>query len=311
MATVRELRQQAKAKRVKGYGKMNKAKLLGALGMTEEAKAHKSMATRRKAAAYHATQAADGSSGKKALAKSRIKRSIKSALDAHQKQLGRELTQDEKRTVAAKAIKNAAADIKAGKTENRPKKGGGKGNMAPSQAKTGLSDAQESMISSHMEAAKAGKKPTTPTRVLHDGKEHWLEMKSKDGQMGALPISADGTADPKRAKFGSQWEAHQKGMKTVKDVTASEKTKLSSAQTEMIAAHIEGAKAGKKPTMPTRVLHDGKEHWLEMQAKDGQVGAVPIGVDGKADAKRGKFGKSWQEHQKGMAVARDFGSKKK
>lgn len=123
MATVQELRKLAKARKVPKYSRMTKPQLLGALGMSSEKKAHQSDTTRRNAIAAHAKHIGGDSATQKAIIKGRITRAIKRELTSQEKGLGRKLTQEEKRSVAVKAIATEAKAIKAGKPENKPKRG--------------------------------------------------------------------------------------------------------------------------------------------------------------------------------------------
>ena len=135
---VRELRQQAKARKIPKYYRMDKAQLLSALGLHDEAKAHKSQATRRKAVAFNSTKEGGDSSVRKAQVKGRILRSIKRAMTAKGKSLGRTLTQQEKRIVAAKALATEVKAIRAGQPENKPKRGNGQPKKVKQIAKRGI-----------------------------------------------------------------------------------------------------------------------------------------------------------------------------
>jgi len=123
---VRELRSQAKARKIPKYYKLGKAQLLSALGMSAEAKAHKSQATRRKAIAFNASKEGGDSSVKKAQIKGRILRSVKRGITAEEKKQGRNLTQEEKRTVATRALASEVKAIRSGAPEMKPKRGGAK-----------------------------------------------------------------------------------------------------------------------------------------------------------------------------------------
>ena len=128
---VKELRQQAKARKIPKYYKLGKAQLLSALGMSAEAKAHKSQATRRKAIAFNATKEGGDSSVKKAQVKGRIVRSIKRGLVAEEKKQGRALTQEEKRTVATRALASEVKAIKSGKPEQKGRQKAAKNSVKP------------------------------------------------------------------------------------------------------------------------------------------------------------------------------------
>jgi len=135
---VRELRQQAKARKIPKYYRMGKARLLSALGLSAEAKAHKSQATRRKAIAFNATKEGGDSSVRKAQVKGRILRSIKRAMTAKEKSLGRTLTQQEKRAIAAKALAVEVKAIRSGTPESKPKRGNAQ-NLKPAAKKAAKS----------------------------------------------------------------------------------------------------------------------------------------------------------------------------
>ncbi|MBD2406539.1 MULTISPECIES: hypothetical protein [Leptolyngbya] len=97
---------------------MNKSQLLSALGMSSEAKAQKSQSTKRKAIEVHSRTLSEGNATKRAQIKGRITRAVKRELDAAKKS-GKELSQDEKRAIAAKALAKEVKAIKAGKPEKQ------------------------------------------------------------------------------------------------------------------------------------------------------------------------------------------------
>jgi len=143
---VQQLRQTAKQRyargqgqrNLKGYSRLGKAALLSKLGLHDEARAHKSQATRRKAIAFNATKEGGDSSVRKAQVKGRILRSIKRAMTAKEKSLGRELTQQEKRAIAAKALAVEVKAIRSGKPEMKPKRGNAQ-NLKPAAKKAAKS----------------------------------------------------------------------------------------------------------------------------------------------------------------------------
>jgi len=147
---VKQLRQTAKAqyaqgkgrRDLKGYSRMGKAALLSKLGMHEEARAHKSQATRRKAIAFNATKEGGDSSVKKAQIKGRILRSVKRGITAEEKKQGRKLTQEEKRTVAARALASEVKAIRSGTPESKPKRGGNHLEAQISNTKASIADVQ-------------------------------------------------------------------------------------------------------------------------------------------------------------------------
>lgn len=135
MTTVRELRQQARQKKVKGYSKLNKTALLSALGLSDEARVHQASVTRRNAIATHSRHLAEGSATKRAQLKGRILRQVKKAVDAA-RAANPNISQDELRKVAAGAIGKEARAIKAGQAENKPKRGGARAKAEAKQAET-------------------------------------------------------------------------------------------------------------------------------------------------------------------------------
>ena len=147
---VKQLRQTAKAqyaqgkgrRDLKGYSRMGKAALLSKLGMHEEARAHKSQATRRKAIAFNATKEGGDSSVKKAQIKGRILRSVKRGIGAEEKKQGRKLTQEEKRTVASRALASEVKAIRSGTPESKPKRGGNHLEAQISNTKASIADVQ-------------------------------------------------------------------------------------------------------------------------------------------------------------------------
>ena len=126
MATVSELRQQAKARKIPKYSRMNKSQLMGALGVTNQSARPLGDARARSTAKQHGiakTYAADklssklgGSDEAKRVAiKQRIVKSVSKELKAHEKKIGRKLTIEEKRSVAVKALASEVRAIRSGK----------------------------------------------------------------------------------------------------------------------------------------------------------------------------------------------------
>lgn len=155
MATVQQLRVQAKARKIPQYYKMSKPQLMGALGMAvpeksvrqfkqESYKKQQQAKTRaRSTAKQHGiakTFAADkiggklggGDAAKKEAIKSRIVKSVSRELKAHEKKIGRKLTIEEKRGVAVKALAKEVRAIKSGVPEQ--KRRGAAENKAAKQA---------------------------------------------------------------------------------------------------------------------------------------------------------------------------------
>jgi hypothetical protein len=115
MPTTKELRAQAKARKIKKYYKLNKPQLLSALGMSAELKSHKLSKGKGDAIAAQSRKLAKGDGTAKATIKGRLTRAVAREL----RQSGENLTQEQKREIALKAIKREAAQIKNGVKERR------------------------------------------------------------------------------------------------------------------------------------------------------------------------------------------------
>lgn len=115
MPTVKQLRQQAKARKVPKYSRMNKPQLLSALGMSNELKQHKLNTGKSKAIEAQSKNIAKGDATKRAIVKGRLTRAISREL----KKAGKDLTQDQKRQIALKAISTEAKKIREGKPEKQ------------------------------------------------------------------------------------------------------------------------------------------------------------------------------------------------
>jgi hypothetical protein len=115
MPTAKELRAQAKARKIKKYYKLNKPQLLSALGMSAELKSHKLSKGKGDAIAAQSRKLAKGDGTAKATIKGRLTRAVAREL----RQSGENLTQEQKREIALKTIKREAAQIKNGVKERR------------------------------------------------------------------------------------------------------------------------------------------------------------------------------------------------
>lgn len=115
MPTTRELRAAAKARKIPKYYKLNKSQLLQQLGMRDELKAHKLSKGKGDAIKAQAQKLSDGDVTDRARIKGRMTRAIAREL---RKTKG-ELSQEQKREIALKAIKREAKRIKEGISEQR------------------------------------------------------------------------------------------------------------------------------------------------------------------------------------------------
>lgn len=144
MATLKELRQEAKdryqrgqgQKNLKGYGALSKAALLAKLGKSNEEKRDNRAIASTKTANAIASKLASGVDGDKAVKrvqmKARLLRSVKKEIDAARK-ANPDISQEELRKIAGKAFMQEAKAIKEGKAEVKAKKGGQKVKQAADQ----------------------------------------------------------------------------------------------------------------------------------------------------------------------------------
>ena len=142
MATVKELRAQAKARKIPKYYRLSKPQLMSALGVTNQSARPLGDARARSTAKQHGiakTYAADKLSSKlggsdeakKVAIKQRIVKSVSKELKAHEKKIGRKLTIEEKRSVAVKALSKEVKAIRSG----MPEQGGKAKQPTPDTAK--------------------------------------------------------------------------------------------------------------------------------------------------------------------------------
>lgn len=146
MATVRELRQQAKARKIKGYSKMNKAGLMSALGVSEDKKS-KSVTSKKKASSRFETSKtskaialaiAKKTGGNAGEVEANLKKKVQAAISKKRKQLkkeGNEPTQKDLRSAAIQAVKATIGD-----TVKKSKKASTKEAKATEGNKTALED---------------------------------------------------------------------------------------------------------------------------------------------------------------------------
>jgi hypothetical protein len=82
-----------------------------------------------------------------------------------------------------------------------------------------LNSAQTRAITSHLHAYEKGEKKALPLRALRDTDgQHWLELRSPTGNVGAVPLSLSGVPDHLRAVSGEQWQQKQVGMRVVSEI---------------------------------------------------------------------------------------------
>jgi len=133
MATVKELRAQAKARKIPRYYSLSKSQLMYSLGINGKSAQRLGDARARSTAKKHGIarsfaaekigeKLGDGDETKKAAIKKRIVKSVSKELKAHAKKIGRELTIEEKRTVAVKALASEVRAIRSGVPEQKQRR---------------------------------------------------------------------------------------------------------------------------------------------------------------------------------------------
>jgi len=133
MATVKELRAQAKARKIPRYYSLSKSQLMYSLGINGKSAQRLGDARARSIAKQHGiakTYAADKLSSKlggsdeakKVAIKQRIVKSVSKELKAHAKKIGRKLTIEEKRSVAVKALASEVRAIRSGVPEQKQRR---------------------------------------------------------------------------------------------------------------------------------------------------------------------------------------------
>lgn len=79
-----------------------------------------------------------------------------------------------------------------------------------------LNSEQKTTIAAHLRKVESGGASSVPLRALQDASgQHWLEMKSASGKVGAVPIDAKGKKDNDRALHSDEWKAKSQGMSTI------------------------------------------------------------------------------------------------
>ena len=128
MATVKELRAQAKARKIPKYYRLSKPQLMSALGVTSKGddRARSTAKQHGIAKTYAADKLSSKLGGsdeaKRVAIKQRIVKSVSKELKAHAKKIGRELTIEEKRSVAVKALASEVRAIRSGVPEQKQRR---------------------------------------------------------------------------------------------------------------------------------------------------------------------------------------------
>ena len=234
MATVSELRQQAKARKIPKYSRMNKSQLMGALGVTNQSARPLGDARARSTAKQHGiakTYAADklssklgGSDEAKRVAiKQRIVKSVSKELKAHEKKIGRKLTIEEKRSVAVKALASEVRAIRSGKLSSDEirttrtaniKRLQKEGKLPPSElSKDEIRTAREANLKRlQKEKAKKAKADKFVPQHEQEAIAAKADSKAKKGKKTAAEIlaknRADHLADPKSQELMMNFRAH-------------------------------------------------------------------------------------------------------
>ena len=267
---------------------MGKAALLSKLGMHEEARAHKSQTTRRKAIAFNASKEGGDSSVKKAQIKGRILRSVKRGIGAEEKKQGRKLTQEEKRTVATRALASEVKAIRSGTPEMKPKRGGAKvEKQKPVTTEKTLGSVKKVLSSTVYK--KGGKKLV----VEHVGDSSGSYLRTFVGK-GAKEVCYKGkindlNADAFAAKFGYEKgssDKHSKMTKATKSLTPEHlKPKAEPVEQKMSFSDIKTAedrsRYAKQEASRLRAMgnEEGAKHWDRQVTEEKSVSQPKTKMD--------------------------------
>jgi hypothetical protein len=233
---------------------------------------------------------------KRALIKGRLVRSVKHAMTARENAIGRKLTPQEKKIVAAKAFSREVKAIKAGQPESKPKRGG---NQKPSTLHTpppGVSVAEHKAALRRQYGASSGSRSE--------------QLAKQEDRRADIGNGMNGGSDRHRAVSDRVSEDHIPFGKTTTANKPPAKTldgKLNSEQKTTIAAHLRKVESGAASSVPLRALQDASgQHWLEMKSASGKVGAVPIDAHGKKDNDRALHSDEWKAKAEGMTTIAKF-----
>lgn len=199
MPTIRELRAQAKARKIKKYYSLNKAGLLSALGLKDDLKAHKLSKGKGDAITAQSQKLSKGNTTARAVIKGRLKRAIARDL----RSAGGDLTQEMKREIAIEAIKREAKLIARGTKELRGgsrRKQQSKSLAKKTRAKKGMIDLPE----------KKTLKPAMSNPFAHDFTGSEAQVKFANDLMDKLKTQSDRWIEKRKA-------AIEKRSKTEKD----------------------------------------------------------------------------------------------
>jgi len=180
MATVRELRAQAKARKIPKYYRLSKPQLMSALGVTSKGddRARSTAKQHGIAKTYAADKLSSKLGGsdeaKRVAIKQRIVKSVSKELKAHAKKIGRKLTIEEKRSVAVKALSKEVKAIRSG----MPDQGSKAKQPTPDTAK--MYAYRDRYLAKKAEKEKAEKAPK-PTEA--DAKKGEKKSKSEDAPL--------------------------------------------------------------------------------------------------------------------------------
>ena len=133
MATVKELRAQAKARKIPRYYSLSKSQLMYSLGINGQSARPLGDARARSTTKKHGIarsfaagkigeKLGEGDETKKAAIKNRIVKSVSKELKAHEQKIGRKLTIEEKRSVAVKALASEVRAIRSGVPEQKQRR---------------------------------------------------------------------------------------------------------------------------------------------------------------------------------------------
>jgi hypothetical protein len=221
--TTQELRAQAKARKIKKYYSLNKAQLLQSLGLKDDLKSHKLSKGKGDAIAAQSQKLSKGDTTARAKIKGRLKRAIARDL----RSAGGDLTQEQKREIAIKAIKREAKQIKRGTKELRGgsvRKAGQE--MTPAQRQRAKNLSEKSRAEKGMSERKKSRIPVSAaeTMSVRDRREKMRRqfdptvsgsraetLARKEERRAVVGMGGEKVAREERLERGKDNEAIEKG----------------------------------------------------------------------------------------------------
>jgi len=267
MATVKELRAQAKARKIPKYYKLSKPQLMSALGVTSKGddRARSTAKQHGIAKTYAADKLSSKLGGsdeaKRVAIKQRIVKSVSKELKAHAKKIGRKLTIEEKRSVAVKALSKEVKAIRSG----MPEQGGKAKQPTPDTAK--MYAYRDRYLAKKAEKEKAEKTPKHGGALASMGgqitQSQQAEKKGKKSKPSANPKPQDaidqkyGSANPSDEDV-KNWR-HETAIANSHPNDASVHANTTTAMQKGFGVHPDSVS---KPSAKIKAIHD-KGSWAE------------------------------------------------